>query len=430
MPFMINNNRLLNKNWLSSRLPFYYGWVMIPIVILAQGATSPGQTFGVSIFNPSFRSSLNLSLSQLSGAYMLGTLMAAIPQPFIGAQMDRLGIRRIMTISTISLGAACIYMSQVQSLWMLFTAFFLLRLFGQGAISLLAGNIPAMWFRERLGRVSGITNIGFSSATAILPPIILGLIHRYGWRWAYAILGIAVWVIMIPPLLLLFKNRPEEVDQSIDGLPEELTSTTSIINDDERSWDLKTAQHTAAYWIMLILTALWAMIVTAIFFNIIPIFTSQGLTEGQAVATYTTLALTTVITQLIAGLLADKVKLYWLVFSGVLFMISALIFLVNADTPWIGQIYAVMLGITQGFLGIVGGTLWARYYGRKHLGIIRGSVFTAGVAGSSSGPFIMGLIFDKFGNYQISILLFIGLLIPMAIATLWARHPTKKEITI
>jgi len=424
---MDNKNRLLSKTWLSSRLPFYYGWLMIPVAILAQGATSPGQTFGVSIFNPSLRSALSLSHSQLSGAYMLGTLLAAIPQPYIGAQMDRLGIRRIMTISTVFLGAACIFMSRVQSLWMLFAAFFLLRLFGQGAISLLASNIPAMWFRERLGRVAGVTNIGFSSATAILPPIILGLINEYGWRWAYTILGFAVWIIMLPPLLIIFRNRPEEVDQSIDGLPEKADSTTTIFTDDENSWDLRTAQHTAAYWIMLILTALWSMIATAIFFNIIPIFTSQGLTEGQAAATYTTLAFTTVITQLIAGLLADKVKLNWLVFIGVCFMICALIFLVTADTPWIGQIYAILLGITQGLLGIAAGTLWARYYGRKHLGKIRGSVFTAGVAGSSSGPFIMGLFFDKFGSYQISIWLFIGLLIPMAFATLWAKPPKRKS---
>jgi MFS family permease len=422
---MAKKKKRFSKTWLSSRLPFYYGWVMIPVAILAQAATSPGQTFGVSIFNPSLRSALNLSHAQLSGAYMLGTLFAAIPQPFIGSQMDRLGIRRIMTIATVFLGAACIFMSQVQSLWMLFVAFFLLRLFGQGALSLLASNIPAMWFRERLGRVSGFTNIGFSSATAILPPIILGLINGFGWRRAYTFLGIAVWVIMLPPLLILFRNRPEEVDQPIDGLPEKTTSTATKFAKNDHSLDLKTAQRTAAYWIMLTLTAIWAMIATAIFFNIIPIFTSQGLTEGQAAATYTTLAITTVITQLIAGLLADKVRLNWLVSLSVSFMIGALMVLVNADTPWMGHFYAILLGITQGLLGIAAGTLWARYYGRKHLGKIRGSIFTAGVAGSSSGPFIMGIIFDKFESYQISIWLFIGLLIPMAFAALWATPPEK-----
>ena len=39
---------------LATRLPFYYGWVMLPIAMLAAIATSPGQTFGVSILTPPF----------------------------------------------------------------------------------------------------------------------------------------------------------------------------------------------------------------------------------------------------------------------------------------------------------------------------------------------------------------------------------------
>ncbi len=414
-----------NSTWLSAKIPFYYGWVMLPIAILAQATTSPGQTFGVSIFNPSLREALNISHSQLTGAYMFGTLLAAIPQPFIGAQMDRFGIRKIMTWATIFLGLACIFMSQVQSLLMLFFAFFLLRLFGQGALSLLASNIPAMWFQQKLGRVSGVINLGFSGSTAILPPLILGLIHKFGWRWAYAGLGFAVWVLLLPLLFVLFRNRPEDVAQHLDGADENL-KPIEISKPVGRSLDLKTAQRTPAYWIMLVLTALWAMIATGIFFNIIPIFTSLGLTAAQAAATYTTLAITTAITQLLAGLLADKTPLNWLVSIGVAFMTAAIFTLVNATQPWLGQIYAILLGITQGLLGIVGGTLWARYYGRQHLGKIRGSVFTAGVAGSSIGPFVMGWIFDQFGSYQISLWIFMGLLAPMIIAALWAKPPKQR----
>ena len=83
--------KLLSSNWLPARLPFYYGWVMLPIAILAQAATAPGQTLGVSIFNPSFQGALGVSLSQLTGAYMVGTLIAAVPQPYIGGLMDRFG---------------------------------------------------------------------------------------------------------------------------------------------------------------------------------------------------------------------------------------------------------------------------------------------------------------------------------------------------
>ncbi len=426
---------LRSTKWLSARLPVYYGWVMLPVAILAQAATTPGQTLGVSIFNPSFQDFLGVSVSQLTGAYMIGTLIAAVPQPYIGGLMDRFGIRRVMTFAIIMFGLACIYTATIQSFWMLLIAFLLLRMFGQGAVSLLATNIPAMWFQNRLGRVSGFMNIGWAAATAILPPVILWLILQFGWRWAYALLGFAVWIVLLPILIIIFRNRPEDVDQRLDGLPPTVRPTTpkmharfNASNPNKSSFTLKQAQHTPAYWIMFLYTALWAMIATAIFFNLLPYFTSIGLTETQAAATYTTLAIASIVTQLIAGNLADRAPLNWLFSLGVACFIISIWLLAGATTPLRAHGYAVFMGLTQGFGGVVGGTLWARYYGREHLGKIRGSVFTAGVAGSSTGPFIMGLIYDNTGSYQVSLFLFMVLLIPIAIAALWAKPPKLPKV--
>ena len=57
----------------------YYGWVMMTLAMLLLAATSAGQTFGISPFNAELRESLKLSHSQLASAYMLGTIVGAIP---------------------------------------------------------------------------------------------------------------------------------------------------------------------------------------------------------------------------------------------------------------------------------------------------------------------------------------------------------------
>ena len=49
------------QDGIASRVPFFYGWVMLPIVLAVQVASSPGQTFGVSIFNPHIRAELAAS---------------------------------------------------------------------------------------------------------------------------------------------------------------------------------------------------------------------------------------------------------------------------------------------------------------------------------------------------------------------------------
>ncbi|MDZ7844807.1 MAG: MFS transporter [Anaerolineales bacterium] len=416
-----------NSESLIDRIPFYYGWVMVPVAVIAQSMTGVGQTYGVSVFNPSFRSSLQISLSQLTGAYMFGTLLAALPQPYIGSLMDRFGIRRTMTWVVILLGLACLFISRVQGLVSLLLGFFLLRLLGQGALSLLSGNIPPMWFRKKLGTVTGLISSGRSASMAVVPPVFLALISRFGWRSAYVLLGVLVWVIMLPLLGLLFRNNPGEIGQTMDGVPDNEVERAALNDDLDRSLNLKEARRTPAYWIATLSAALWSMIVTAIFFNLLPIFNSQGLSDGAAAATYTTYAAASIAAQLIAGPLADKSRLQYLLAGCMGLMAVSVGVLSIANSTWLAHTYAGLLGISTGLIAVLDGTLWPRYYGRKHLGKIRGSVITVQVAGSSVGPFITGVLFDWSGSYQTSFWVFLGLLLPASVAAFWAVNPRADQ---
>ena len=414
---------------LIQRLPFYYGWLMVPVAVIAQAVTGVGQTYGVSVFNPSLLETLGISLSALTGAYMVGTLFASLPQAYIGSLMDRFGIRWVMTVVVILLGGACLFFSTVNSLWTLLLGFFLLRLLGQGGLSLLAGNIPAMWFREKLGLVTGIVSGGFSISMAVIPAFFLFLINRLGWRAAYARLGVLVWIIMLPVLIVVFRNNPGEIKQRIDGDVESDITASEGDTFGQNSFDLKAARKTPAFWILLINVSLWAMIVTAIFFNLLSIFDSQGITSSVAAATYTTYAAASLITQIVAGPIADRGSLQYLLLACMSALAAGVVVLTLATSPWLAHSYAVLLGISTGLISLVGGTMFARYYGRKHLGKLRGSVITAQVASSSMGPFITGIIFDQTGSFQISLWIFFGLLIPAAVASLWAVKPKPDVIT-
>ena len=413
------------KRTFADRLPFYYGWLMVPVAIVAQAVTGVGQTYGISVFNPSLLNTLEISLSVLTGTYMVGTLLAAIPQPYIGTIMDRLGVRRTMSGVVVLLGGACLFFSRVHSPLTLLIGFFLLRLLGQGALSLLAGNVPAMWFDEKLGTVTGIVSGGFSLSMAVIPAFFLFLINRGGWRLAYAQLGVLVWIIMLPLIILIFRNNPGEVNQWMDGRGrKDLREKLDSANPSE-SYHPKEARKTPSYWIMMINSALWAMIITAVFFNLLPIFESLGLSQGVAAATYTTYAAASLMTQFLMGPIADRGPLQYLLLVCMASLAAGVAVLSMATSPWIAHSYAVLIGISTGLISIVGGTLFARYYGRAHLGALRGGVLTAQVAGSSLGPFITGVIFDLSGSYQISLWIFVGLLIPATLFSLKAVQPPE-----
>ncbi len=413
---------------LADWLPFYYGWLMVPLAVIAQGITGVGQTYGISVFNPSLQQSLGISLSALSGAYTVGTLAAALPQSYIGSLMDRFGIRKTTLGIVLLLGVACLLFARVNSLITLLLGFFSLRLLGQGALSLMAGNIPALWFREKLGTVTGIVSSGFSVSMAVLPPFFLYLINRLGWRSAYSTLGLLVWLVSLP-LMILLRDGPADVGQHLDGKTGKEEAEANFLEKDENAWTAPQARKTAAYWIMVSNAALWALVITAVFFNLLSILDSQGISPAVAAATYTTYAAASLITQLAMGPVANRGSLRVLMVLCMTFLAAGIVILTLASSPWIAHSYAVLIGISTGLMSLLGGTLFARYYGRTSLGQLRGGMLTAQVAGSSLGPLITGLIFDLSGSFQISLWIYVGILVPAAMVSLRAVKPEKSVKT-
>jgi len=412
--------------WLAKRTNFFYGWIILPISTLAAFFTSPGQTYMVSVFNPSLREALDLSLTQLTGAYMFGTVLASLPQTYIGQWADRIGIRKTIFIIATLFSLACVFISQVSSLLMLFISFFFLRMLGQGALELLSVNMLPMWFRNTLVTVSGIKNVVVNLLIGVVPISILALIGNVGWRKTYILAGASVFLILLPIIYFFYINRPEEIGQTIDGDDSSNSPESVDLDAPEKEFNLKEAMRTRAYWILTLSWFAWAAIATAITFNLLPIFTAKGLTEEQAAASFTILMVVSAIFQIFGGMIADRVQLRWMSFGAMGFYglaIGALIYIPDGSVV---LVYTLILGMAQGLFGGLGNTVWVRYFGREHLGKIRGSVWTAAVAGSSVGPFIMGITYDLSGDFFISLAGFAVILFGLAIAGIWATPPVIK----
>ncbi|MDP6778621.1 MAG: MFS transporter [Candidatus Latescibacteria bacterium] len=428
---------------IASRIPFFYGWLMLPVVTAIQVSTSPGQTYGVSVFNPHWRADLGLSHSELSGAYMLGTLLASLPMTYVGSLMDRYGSRKVLAAVVASFGLVCAGVSQVGGLVTLFVAFLLLRMLGQGAIGLLGMNTLAMWFNRRLGFASGISSLGFTAAMAAIPALNLWLIASYGWRLSYMILGATVWIVVLPVLGVLFRDRPEDVGQKPDGFPWDPRSEPGghdaagrgsreagpVVEAGEAAFDLAGAMRTRAYWIVAAASAAWSMIVTGIMFHMVQLFLDSGLTEGDAAAAFTTIAISMAVSRFAGGIMADRLPLNVLLTVALACSSGATVLLVRMSSFWSAQVFAAVRGASSGMMMAVSTTLWVRYYGRSHLGRIRGSLTTIGVAASSLGPFVMGYAHDVFGRFDEALWVFVAVFGVIAAFGLFATPPQSRGHT-
>jgi len=87
------------------------GWVVLVLATITATMTGPGQTLGVSVFIDSFVEDLSLSRSQVSSAYLVGTLVAAVLLPRIGSLIDARGVRRAQVVIGALFAAALANMS-------------------------------------------------------------------------------------------------------------------------------------------------------------------------------------------------------------------------------------------------------------------------------------------------------------------------------
>lgn len=406
---------------IASRLPFFYGWFMLPIVLAIQVASSPGQTFGVSIFNPYIRDELGLSHSEISGAYMLGTLLASIPMVYVGSLMDRYGPRRILACVITLFGLTCVGFSQASGLVTVFFSFLLLRMLAQGSIGLLTANTMAMWFNRRLGVAVGIVSTGSALSMGLVPRVNLWLIQAVGWRWAYVILGICVVGAILPLLAFVFRNRPEDVGQKPDGVETDTGNRSNPVI--EKAHDLSFAIRTRAYWIMAVTTAMPAMIITGIHFHAVQIYVDAGMAEADAAGMFSSFAIAVAISMLLGGVMADRYRLNLLLSCSMIGISGGIWLLTQVNSVWTSTLFAVALGAGQGIFMTVRSTIWVRYYGRAHLGKIRGTLTTVEVAASSTGPLFMGAAHDLFGSYNGILTLFAAITAPMVLVTLFATPP-------
>ena len=396
------------SSMLAARLPFYYGYVMVAVAMLLQVATSPGQTFAMSAFAPSLRRDLNLSSESLSLAYAMGTMLAALPLSLLGPMLDRVGLRRMTLVVLVGLAGACAAASMVTGWWTVMLAFLSLRFLAQGSLSLIAGNSVSMWFKSRIGRVGAVMSLAMAFAFALVPPAIADAIEQIGWRSTYRWIAVVVLVSGLPTVLLLFRNRPAELGQSVDGIMPRRDATIGGLEgvdgpdqpDGDRSLDFATAIRTPTLYILAMVTTLWAMIGTGVVFHLYSICDAKGLSETVPDRLFGIFGLSMLAAQLLGGVAADFWRLNRLLSLGTMMLAVGVWATVSGHPQAMVVGFGGLFGAGQGLLIAVTGAAWVQYYGPDHLGKIRGTVWCATVAGSGLGPLLLGASSDRLGSYN------------------------------
>jgi MFS family permease len=210
-------NSLRQAIFLALNRRFYYGWVIVAVAGLGMFASGAGQSHTFSVFVGPIAADLEIPSTLVASAYGLATLVAAFALPSMGRLVDRHGARRVSLFVVVLLGLACAAFGAAVNVVWLAIGFAALRFLGQGSMMLNCSNLVSQWFSRRRGFALSLMVLGFAVSMAVHPPLGQALVELVGWRWAWVALGLITWALMVPVLLLLAHNKPEDLGLVPDG---------------------------------------------------------------------------------------------------------------------------------------------------------------------------------------------------------------------
>ena len=380
---------------------FFYGWIIVGIANIGIFSSGPGQSHTFSVFVEPISQDLELSSASIASAYGLATLIAAFLLPYMGKIIDRYGARVSLIIISIILGISCIFFGAASNFLMLTVGFGFLRFFGQGSLMLGCANLVSQWFDSKRGFAMSLMALGFGMSMAIHPPVSQFLIDQYGWKYAWIILGISTWIIMVPALFILAWNNPENIGLKPDGVKK-----SNLKNDEIEAIEGLNLTEASKENSFYILAAMWfgmAMLVTTLHFYQVTILTNQGITTEFAASLFTVSAFAMVVFMPLVGKFFDNFPTKYVLATGLLINSISLISITYSSSDAYSLFYAVSFGINNAFSMTMFGYIWPRYFGRKHLGSIQGTGQMIGVIGASLGPLPVGFAIDYLGSSLITI---------------------------
>ena len=253
------------------------GWVVLALASLTAALTGPGQTIGVSVFIDSFVADLSLSRSEVSTAYLVGTLAGAALLPRVGRFVDTRGVRLAQIIIGVMFALALVNMSFVTGLMWLAIGFAGIRFLGQGSLSLVSTVTVALAFVRQRGTAIGIFATVTSGLMALVPVLLNVSIDGVGWRTTWLLAGGFIAVTVVPIGWFGLRSLPT-------GRRVMMDDTTEGISDD--SYDRGEALATRSFWMLASVSAAAGMLGTALNFHQVDLMAEAGISKTAAAALF------------------------------------------------------------------------------------------------------------------------------------------------
>ncbi len=402
----------------------FYGWWIVAASLII-GLYVIGVIFYgfTAIFEPIVQE-MGWSYAQVSLAASLRGMEMGLLAPLMGILVDRWGPRRLIFSGGIFAALGLFLLSKATSLPMFYGAYALMAVGVSSCTMTVLMTAVANWFHRKVGIATGIVSAGFGFG-GLMIPVMVGLIEMNGWRMSVAILALGMLVIILP-LSLLFRHKPEQYGYLPDGQPETpaiLVKKTIPGQYDEVNIGTWQALKSSTFWRMVIPFTCQVLLVTATMAHVMPYLSSIGISRGRSQWVATLLPLVSIGGRLSSGWLGDRVDSKLLAVIAFTLMGLGLLFFGYAPIggAWLLVPFIVLFSVGYGSAVVMRPALVREYFGRDNFGKIFGWMLGMNMLGSITGPPLAGWVYDTWNSYQGIWFIFAGVALLASLSVLAIR---------
>ncbi len=393
---------------------FFYGWVVVVALAISGAWALAMASATIGLFVKPMRDDLGFSqaiFGWANTARMLGGTVAVI---FIGRMLDRHGPRLLFGLAGAAASLLIISLGFIGAEWQMVAVFIGLGFLGmQGNAAVFTAPPVAKWFVRRRATAMGVLAAGPPITLAAAFPLTQWIIGRHGWEVGWIVLGLIGLAVIAVPSFVFLRRQPEDMGLLPDGDPPEGESgdaqgaarersavdSSALARVREHQWTRAEVLRSAVFWRLTIAFSLMMFNLGSVNIFRFPHFVDQGVSPSIVAYAVSTESAISLIPALTAGLMVARFGLLRPTATFFLLMAAGTSMTVIADNP--GQVFAaaIMWGTGLGAVSTLLNTVYPAYFGRRHIGAIRGvSLSVVQLAAAASGP-LTGYVADLTGGY-------------------------------
>jgi len=184
-----------------------YIWVLISLCGLVVGSVGLLNNC-VGIFFSVVSKDLNILYGSFVFHNTLSALTMAISAVFVSKILTEKNFKAVLFIGVLLASGATVLMGLSNQLWQ-FYILGITRGIGMSAFALVVvSRVINKWYVKSNGTVTSVVFAFSGVGGAIFSPILSSIIESYGWRLGYIAMGVFVFVLALPGLLLNFTMNP------------------------------------------------------------------------------------------------------------------------------------------------------------------------------------------------------------------------------